>query len=215
MVLVNRYSASASEIFAAAMQDYKRALVVGTQTYGKGTVQTFSDLSSGKIKFTQAKFYRVSGASTQHKGVVPDVILPSLDNPEKVGESTQDHALQWDQVKSVSHKTYFALDVITPYLQAQQDKRNKESNDWQYILAVAEHEKNRPDQISLNSVERQKYWQEQQDWYLGHINTLRLSHNLEPVTDVQDHEFDYEDAQNDPHVLAGGQVIADWIHLAQ
>ena len=215
VVLVNRYSASASEIFAAAMQDYKRALVVGTQTYGKGTVQTFSDLSSGKIKFTQAKFYRVSGASTQHKGVVPDVILPSLDNPEKVGESTQDHALQWDQVKSVSHKTYFALDVITPYLQAQQDKRNKESNDWQYILAVAEHEKNRPDQISLNSVERQKYWQEQQDWYLGHINKLRLSHNLEPVTDVQDHEFDYEDAQNDPHVLAGGQVIADWIHLAQ
>lgn len=215
VVLVNRYSASASEIFAAAMQDYKRALVVGTQTYGKGTVQTFSDLSSGKIKFTQAKFYRVSGASTQHKGVVPDVILPSLDNPEKVGESTQDHALQWDQVKSVRHKTYFALDVITPYLQAQQDKRNKESNDWQYILAVAEHEKNRPGQISLNSVERQKYWQEQQDWYLGHINKLRLSHNLEPVTDVQDHEFDYEDAQNDPHVLAGGQVIADWIHLAQ
>jgi len=215
VVLVNRYSASASEIFAAAMQDYKRALVVGTQTYGKGTVQTFSDLSSGKIKFTQAKFYRVSGASTQHKGVVPDVILPSLDNPEKVGESTQDHALQWDQVKSVRHKTYFSLDVITPYLQAQQDKRNKESNDWQYILAVAEHEKNRPGQISLNSVERQKYWQEQQDWYLGHINKLRLSHNLEPVTDVQDHEFDYEDAQNDPHVLAGGQVIADWIHLAQ
>jgi len=215
VVLVNRYSASASEIFAAAMQDYKRALVVGTQTYGKGTVQTFSDLSSGKIKFTQAKFYRVSGASTQHKGVVPDVILPSLDNPEKVGESTQDHALQWDQVKSVRHKTYFALDVITPYLQAQQDKRNKESNDWQYILAVAEHEKNRPGQISLNSVERQKYWQEQQDWYLGHINKLRLSHNLEPVTDVQDHEFDYEDAQNDPHVLAGGEVIADWIHLAQ
>ena len=80
VVLVNRYSASASEIFAAAMQDYKRALVVGTQTYGKGTVQTFSDLSRGKIKFTQAKFYRVSGASTQHKGVIPDVILPSLDD---------------------------------------------------------------------------------------------------------------------------------------
>ena len=215
VVLVNRYSASASEIFAAAMQDYKRALVVGTQTYGKGTVQTFSDLSRGKIKFTQAKFYRVSGASTQHKGVIPDVILPSLDDLEKVGESTQDHALQWDQVNSVRHKTYFTLDVITPYLQAQQDKRNKESVDWQYILAVADHEKNRPDQISLNSVQRQNYWQEQQDWYLGHINKLRLSHSLEPVTDVQDHEFGYEDAQNDPHVLAGGQVIADWIHLAQ
>ena len=215
VVLVNRYSASASEIFAAAMQDYKRALIVGSQTYGKGTVQTFGDLSNGQIKYTQAKFYRVSGASTQHKGVIPDIVLPSLDDPSKVGESTQDHALEWDQVKAADHKTYFTFQNIIPHLQAQQDKRNQKSADWQYTLALVERQKNRPEQVSLNFNQRQKYWQEQENWYLEHINTLRLGHKLEPVTDIQDHKFDYEDAQNDPHVLAGGRVIADWIHMAQ
>ena len=215
IVLVNRYSASASEIFAAAMQDYKRALIVGSQTYGKGTVQTFGDLSSGQIKFTQAKFYRVSGASTQHKGVIPDIILPSLIDPTRVGESTQDHALKWDQVKAVDHKTYFSFERVIPQLQAQQELRNQTSADWQYTLAVAEHERNRPAQVSLHLGQRQQYWQEQQDWYLGHINTLRLAHELAPVTNIEDHEFDYDDAQNDPYLLAGAHVIADWIDMAR
>ena len=215
IVLVNRYSASASEIFAAAMQDYKRALIVGSQTYGKGTVQTFGDLSSGQIKFTQAKFYRVSGASTQHKGVIPDIILPSLIDPTRVGESTQDHALKWDQVKAVDHKTYFSFERVIPQLQAQQELRNQTSADWQYTLAVAEHEHNRPAQVSLHLGQRQQYWQEQQDWYLGHINTLRLAHELAPVANIEDHEFDYDDAQNDPYILAGAHVIADWIDMAR
>ena len=214
VVLINRYSASASEIFAAAMQDYKRALIVGSQTYGKGTVQTFGDLSSGQIKFTQAKFYRVSGASTQHKGVVPDVVLPSLDDPTKVGESTQDHALKWDQVKAIDHKTYFAFEHIIPRLQAQQDLRNQRSADWQYTLAIAEHERDRPKQLSLHLGQRQQYWQEQQDWYLTHINELRLGHQLAPVTDIEDHDFDYDDAQKDPYILAGAKVISDWIDMA-
>ena len=214
VVLINRYSASASEIFAAAMQDYKRALIVGSQTYGKGTVQTFGDLSSGQIKFTQAKFYRVSGASTQHKGVVPDVVLPSLDDPTKVGESTQDHALKWDQVKAIDHKTYFAFEHIIPRLQAQQDLRNQRSADWQYTLAIAEHERDRPKTLSLHLGQRQQYWQEQQDWYLSHINELRLGHQLAPVTDIEDHDFDYDDAQKDPYILAGAKVISDWIDMA-
>ena len=215
VVLVNRYSASASEIFAAAMQDYKRALIVGSQTYGKGTVQTFGDLTSGQIKFTQAKFYRVSGASTQHKGVIPDITLPSLDDPTKVGESTQDHALQWDQVKAVDHKTYFAFERIIPQLRAQQEQRNQQSPDWQYTLAVVEHQRNRPEQISLNLSQRQQYWQDQQNWYLSRINTLRLGQKLDPVTDVEDHEFNYDDAQSDPSLLAAAGVIADWIDMVR
>jgi len=214
VVLVNRYSASASEIFAAAMQDYKRALIVGSQTYGKGTVQTFGDLSSGQIKFTQAKFYRVSGASTQHKGVIPDVNLPSLTDPKKVGESTQDHALKWDSVKAVDHKTYFSFEHIIPQLQKRQEKRNQSSADWQYTLSLAERERKRPKQISLHLGHRQQSWQEQQDWYLNTINTLRSSHDLAPVTDVKDHDFDYDDAQKDPYILAGAAVIADWIDMA-
>ena len=215
VVLVNRYSASASEIFAAAMQDYKRALIVGSQTYGKGTVQTFGDLSSGQIKFTQAKFYRVSGASTQHKGVIPDIMLPSLDDSTKVGESTQDHALKWDQVKAIDHKTYFAFERVIHELQAQQELRNQSNADWQYTLAVAEHQRNRPDQVSLHWDQRKEYWQEQQDWYLSHINKLRLGHQLAPVTDIEDHEFDYDDAQKDPYILAGANVIADWMDMAR
>ena len=215
VVLINRYSASASEIFAAAMQDYKRALIVGSQTYGKGTVQTFGDLTSGQIKFTQAKFYRVSGASTQHKGVIPDIILPSLDDPSKVGESTQDHALQWDQVKAVDHKTYFSFEHIIPQLQARQEQRNQHSADWQYTLAVVEHQRNRPERISLHFDQRRQYWQEQQDWYLSHINKLRLGHELDPVTDAEDHEFNYGDAQKDPNILAGAGVISDWIDMAR
>ena len=215
VVLVNRYSASASEIFAAAMQDYKRALIVGSQTYGKGTVQTFGDLSSGQIKFTQAKFYRVSGASTQHQGVIPDITLPSLTDPTKVGESTQDHALQWDQVKAVDHKTYFAFEQVIPQLQAQQELRNQSSADWQYTLALGERERERPKQLSLHLGQRQQSWQEQQDWYLSNINKLRLSYDLAPVTDTKDHEFDYDDAQKDPYILAGAAVIADWIDMAR
>lgn len=215
VVLVNRYSASASEIFAAAMQDYKRALIVGSQTYGKGTVQTFGDLSSGQIKFTQAKFYRVSGASTQHQGVFPDIRLPSLDDPTKVGESSQDHALKWDQVKEIKHNRYFAFERIIPKLKEQQELRQKSNVDWQYTLALAEHSQKRPALVSLHLGQREQRWQQEQDWYLSHINSLRLGHNLDPVEKAEDHEFDYDDAQKDPYILAGAEVIADWIDLAR
>lgn len=215
VVLVNRYSASASEIFAAAMQDYKRALIIGSQTYGKGTVQTFGDLTSGQIKFTQAKFYRVSGASTQHQGVIPDISLPSLNDPTKVGESTQDHALKWDQVKAVDHKTYFAFEQIIPQLQVQQDLRNQSSADWQYTLAVADRERKKPTSLSLHLGQRQTSWEEQQEWYLESINALRLSQKLDPVAEAKDHDFDYDDTQKDPYIMAGAEVIADWIDMAR
>ena len=111
-VLVNRISASASEIFAAAMQDYQRALIVGGQTYGKGTVQTLTNLSQGQIKYTQAKFYRVTGASTQNEGVIPDITLPTLIDHSRVGESNLDYALPWDQVAALDHPRYINLPQI-------------------------------------------------------------------------------------------------------
>lgn len=106
-VLMNRFSASASEIFAGAIQDYKRGIVVGETSYGKGTVQNLIDLerfmSSGKgqlgqLKLTLAKYYRVNGSSTQHLGVVPDIALPSVYSAEEYGESSQPYALPWDQI---------------------------------------------------------------------------------------------------------------------
>ena len=86
-VMVDRLSASASEIFAGAMQDYGRALVIGGQTYGKGTVQSIQPLNHGQLKLTLAKFYRVSGQSTQNQGVIPDIKFPSLYDGRDIGES--------------------------------------------------------------------------------------------------------------------------------
>lgn len=114
-VLVNRFSASASEIFAAAIQDYKRGIVIGEQTYGKGTVQQLIDLNQfmpkepekvGMLKVTRSKFYRINGASTQRKGVTPDVELPSAFSAEEYGESSQPTALPWDQITSARYQTY-------------------------------------------------------------------------------------------------------------
>ncbi|MCP1326747.1 S41 family peptidase, partial [Halomonas sp. 707D4] len=102
-VLTNRLSASASEIFAGAIQDYGRGLVVGTTTFGKGTVQTLNELSHGQIKLTRAKFYRISGESTQNRGVEPDIAFPSLIDPERIGESSLDNALAWDTVQNVQY----------------------------------------------------------------------------------------------------------------
>ncbi|GAA4399602.1 carboxy terminal-processing peptidase [Nibrella viscosa] len=121
-VLVNRLSASASEIFAAAIQDYKRGIIVGEQTFGKGTVQTLQDLSQwlprepekvGQVKMTVSKFYRINGSSTQHKGVVPDIELPSALSAEQYGESSQPSALPWDQIASTRYEASRALDEKT------------------------------------------------------------------------------------------------------
>ena len=106
VVLVNKFSASASEILAGAIQDYDRGLIVGTSTFGKGTVQKVDLLSSGQIKFTESKFYRVSGSSTQNLGVEPDVNLPSLFNIDEIGEGKLDRALAHDTIPKTSFKNF-------------------------------------------------------------------------------------------------------------
>src|SRR5688572_19582315 len=113
VVLTNRFSASASEIFAGAIQDYNRGVVVGESTYGKGTVQTVIDLGKfindpadevGQLKLTFQKFYRVTGSSTQHKGVMPDIKLPTALDPEQFGESSRASALPWDEIRGTLYQ---------------------------------------------------------------------------------------------------------------
>ena len=101
IVMVNRLSASASEIFAAAMQDYGRGIVVGTPTFGKGTVQTIKNLDLGELKYTNGKFYRINGGSTQHKGVTPDILFPPTYDSAEIGESSLDNPLPWDEIDSL------------------------------------------------------------------------------------------------------------------
>ena len=112
LILVNRYSASASEIVAGAIQDYKRGIVVGQRTFGKGTVQSLENLSEGQIKITESKYYRVNGTSTQNKGVIPDIELPSTWDVDTVGESSYPTALKWDTIRPYRHKKF----KLEPYL---------------------------------------------------------------------------------------------------
>lgn len=111
-VVINRMSASASEIFAGAIKDYNRGIIVGTQSFGKGTVQEMGPLGDGKLKLTSAKFYRVSGASTQHKGILPDITMPGIYNLEDTGESSLDGALPWD---TMDKSRFVAYPPLTPF----------------------------------------------------------------------------------------------------
>ncbi len=106
VVLVNKFSASASEILAAAIQDYNRGIIVGTDTFGKGTVQRVDLLSAGQIKFTESKFYRVSGSSTQNKGVSPDIEIPASFDIDQIGESKLDRALEHDIIPTAYYRNF-------------------------------------------------------------------------------------------------------------
>ncbi len=132
VVLINRLSASASEIFAGAIQDYQRGLIVGTQSFGKGTVQSLTELPEGELKLTESKFYRVSGDSTQHRGVLPDITMPNLIDHDDVGESTYDSALPWDQIRPASHEQYFDFSKVIPTAQEKHQKRA--ANNPDYVL---------------------------------------------------------------------------------
>jgi carboxyl-terminal processing protease len=121
-VLVNRFSASASEIFAGAIQDYGRGIIIGSTTFGKGSVQNLVDLKHGRLKITEAKFYRISGDSTQHRGVIPDVTLPNLIDPDEIGESSYDNALPWDRIHPTPHQNYFKIDSYLPKIETDQGR---------------------------------------------------------------------------------------------
>ena len=133
-VLVNRTSASASEIFAGAIQDYQRGVVLGSQTFGKGTVQEIIPMDYGQVKLTRSKFYRISGASTQHRGVIPDIEFPDIyDAYEDIGESSLDGALPWDTVRPVEYRPYHSIQAIVPELKALHEQRALESPDFIYL----------------------------------------------------------------------------------
>ncbi|MEH6634148.1 MAG: carboxy terminal-processing peptidase [Halioglobus sp.] len=133
VVLVNRLSASASEIFAGAIQDYQRGIIVGDRSFGKGTVQTLIPLTEGQLKITESKFYRISGESTQHRGVVPDVTFPTLYDTDEIGESALDHALNWDQINPVRHHRYNDLATVLPHVTTLFNERSTSNPDFIYL----------------------------------------------------------------------------------
>ncbi|WMN59891.1 carboxy terminal-processing peptidase [Pseudoalteromonas xiamenensis] len=164
-VLVDRYSASASEIFAAAMQDYGRAVIIGEQTFGKGTVQQHKPLGRaydlydnalGSVQYTIAKFYRINGGSTQHKGVVPDISFPSAVDPADWGESQEDNALPWDSILRAKYSTVDALGGAVSYLSELHNKRIKSEPEFNYVFEDIERYKKEKDDKTISLVEAKR-----------------------------------------------------------
>ena len=164
-VLINRGSASASEIFAAAIQDYGRGVIVGEPSFGKGTVQTVVDLDQvarnkepkfGQLKFTVSQFFRVDGGTTQLRGVTPDISLPGLSNPETLGESSYDNALPWAQIRPAKYKVDTKIATLLPTLKSQHDARVQNDPDFQRFVEDAAELKAQREKhlISLNETER-------------------------------------------------------------
>ena len=150
-VLTNRASASASEIFAGAIQDYQRGIIIGGQTFGKGTVQEIIPMNYGQVKLTRSKFYRISGASTQHRGVMPDILFPDRYSAiEEMGESNLDGALPWDTVRPVEYNTYFPIKDILGDLQAKHDERVASDPDFIYLAEQIERSRELRERTSLS-----------------------------------------------------------------
>ncbi len=167
VVMINRLSASASEIFAGALQDYDRAIVVGSQSFGKGTVQDVTGLSSGQLKLTVSKFYRVSGDSTQHRGVLPDIEFPSVYDKDEIGESQQDNALPWDNIHSVPFKPSRGVKQYIETLTAEHQQRIARDPDFVYLVdqLALSNSWDADKAVSLNMAKRRarnKDWDTQQ-----------------------------------------------------
>lgn len=237
-VLVNRTSASASEIFAGAVQDYQRGIVLGGQTFGKGTVQEIIPMDFGQVKVTRSKFYRISGASTQHRGVIPDITFPDFyDAYDDIGESSLDGALPWDTVRPVEYRPYFSIQAMLPQLREQHELRAEESPDFIYLLdqiertrkyrnreqlslnelqVKAERERNRREEFDAENMRRflkglpLNEWVEEDDLNVDEDEESSIANN---DTLASDEASDEEEDEADPLLLESGRILADFISL--
>jgi carboxyl-terminal processing protease len=218
-VLINRFSASASEIFSGAIQDYKRGVIIGDQSYGKGTVQNILDLDRflpdheekpGQIKLTLAKFYRVTGSSTQHKGVTPDIKLPSRYEVDEYGESSMPSALPWDLITSTKFEllNFVDHDLLTQLEAKAADRLKNELYMVQYENDVEDWKKAQQiTEYSLNMATRKKEKEEEEKIK---ADREKLFGNLDDESEVDEVQTE-ESEIKDPYLKEGLNVIADWL----
>lgn len=191
VVLIDRYSASASEIFAGALQDYGRALIVGERSFGKGTVQYPRSLRDrgtdrkSKIKFTNAQFFRISGSSTQHRGVIPDLQLNSGEEDIEFGERSYDNALPWSTTQPADYKAGAYPSTLIETLRAKHLTRSERSSAFDLLRkSSARAMKNKNiKELSLDMEERKIKRDQQEKEALDNLNAYRASLGLEPVTE--------------------------------
>ncbi len=223
-VLVNRFSASASEIFSAAIQDYGRGLIIGDQTYGKGTVQNLIDLNRlmpsaseklGQIKLTIAKFYRINGESTQHLGVIPDITYPAAIDPKEFGESSEPSSLPWDQISPTKYTVYGDVKKYVPELEKEHLKRiNDDDAEWAKYLDEINEYKDAHDRkyVSLNESVRKKEQDEMDQKKFERENAIRKKLGLKLLKEGEK-QADNSDKKNDPLLDETGQILSDYIAL--
>ena len=183
VVMINRMSASASEIFAGAIKDYHRGLIVGTRSFGKGTVQELKPLGKGRLKMTNAKFYRVSGQSTQHRGIIPDIQYPRIYKVKETGESAYEGALLWDRIRPTQYQAYAPLTPLLEKLTRRNTDRADNSPGMQFLIkriALANETSDRQ-LISLNLDTRKKLDQDFTQKELTLVNAFRTKKGEEPV----------------------------------
>ncbi len=197
IVLVDRFSASASEIFAGAIQDYGRALIVGQTTYGKGTVQNAHPLNYtifgrkpelGQLNVTIGKYYRITGESTQDRGVTPDIAMPSLIDANEVGESTRDRALPWDHIEAAAFHTEGDLKPIAATLDKLHQERTANSADFRYLradIAALDAMRNQKT-LSLNLKTREAERKRLEGERLERENAWRAAHDVKPVKSLDE-----------------------------
>ena len=224
LVLVNRYSASASEIVAGAIQDYKRGFVVGQRTFGKGTVQSLESLSEGQIKITESKYYRINGMSTQNKGVIPDIELPVTWDIESVGESSYPTAMEWDVIRPYRHKKFKINPDLIEKVIANYEFRLSEEPNLNYLKKVRDRydlNKNKK-KLSLNLEDRKTQKELRKDWLLSIENERRLKVGLEEfisykeMEDFNESDTSIEDNINlidDYQLIESTNIINDFIDL--
>ncbi|GKW15272.1 carboxy terminal-processing peptidase [Pectobacterium actinidiae] len=208
VVLVDRFSASASEIFAAAMQDYGRALIVGEPTFGKGTVQQYRSLNRiydqmlrpdwpalGSVQYTIQKFYRIDGGSTQMKGVTPDVMMPTGTETVDTGEKFEDNALPWDSIKAANYTKSGDLKALISQLNEHHQERIAKDPEFQYVaqdIARYNAMKDKRNLVSLNLVQREKENDDDEAMRLKRINDRLAREGKKPLKSLEDLPKDYQ-----------------------
>lgn len=224
-VLVDRFSASASEIFAAAIQDYQRGIVLGEQTFGKGTVQRHKGLGRfydvqdnqlGSIQYTTSKFYRISGGSTQHRGVIPDILFPSAIEPSEWGESREENALPYDEINRANYIVMDDYANVIDLLAAKHNKRILQDPEFAYILEdIAEYQRKQEDKfISLVLDERKTEDEQNKAQRLERANARLKRLGKKPVQtlseldDLPDDLLDF-----DPFLDEAAKITNDFIRL--
>ena len=227
LILVNRYSASASEIVAGAIQDYKRGIIVGQRTFGKGTVQSLENLSEGQIKITESKYYRVNGTSTQNKGVIPDIELPSTWDIDTVGESSYPTALKWDTIRPYRHKKFSLEPHLVEKVLNQHESRLSFEPNLNYLQKV----RNRYDLnknkklLSLNINKRTIQKELRKNWLLEIENERRSEIGLDVFNSFEEMENFKDDTdsleqnsinlEDDYLLIESTKIINDFLNFSK